>query len=295
MDVSIIIPNYNGIDLLQKNLPRVFEAFKNKDNNIKEIIVVDDGSIDGSVNFIKKTFPFVKIIKRKKNRGFSVAVNTGIRAAKADLVCLLNTDVVPSINFLAGSIKYFSDRNIFGISFHEKGYGPAVGGFVNGFVEHVGAVEAKKITDSFWVNGGSGLFCRKYWNILGGFDEKLYSPYYWEDVDICYRSLKRGWKILWDPNAHVIHEHESTMKKINSRKRTLIQERNQLLFIWKNITSPSMTRKHLSGLIKRISEHPGYIIIFLMALKKYRSVAFAREREKRESKVSDEIIFSEFK
>ncbi len=295
MDVSLIIPNYNGLDLLQKYLPGVVDAYRNINNNIKEIIIVDDGSGDGSVKFVKKNYPEIKIIQHKKNRGFSVAVNAGVRAAKGDLVCLLNTDVIPEPDFLSATLKYFTDKDIFAVSFHEKGYGPAVGRFINGFVQHSGGAVSQKLAHSFWVNGGSGLFRKRYWNILGGFDERLFSPYYWEDVDICYRAQKRGWKVMWDPDAHVTHIHESTMKKLNPRKKAMIQERNQLLFIWKNITSPSMFRKHLPALLKRISEHPGYALVLLMALKKYRNVAKARAREKRESKISDEMIFSKFK
>ena len=79
MEVSIVIPNYNGKELIEKNLPHVLKAKKYPGNNIKEIIIVDDGSYDDSVNFIKKSFPEIRLIVHKKNRGFYCAVNTGAR------------------------------------------------------------------------------------------------------------------------------------------------------------------------------------------------------------------------
>jgi GT2 family glycosyltransferase len=125
-------------------------------------------------------------------------------------------------------------------------------------------------------------------------DEKLFSPFYWEDVDLSYRALKRGFRLLWEPKAKVIHHHESTIGKISRKYRQRIQERNQLIFIWKNLTSPILFRKHVLGVFRRVSLHPGYLIIVLMALRKIKGVVKVRKREKKESKVSDEAIFARF-
>ncbi|KKQ75021.1 MAG: Glycosyl transferase, family 2, partial [Candidatus Woesebacteria bacterium GW2011_GWB1_38_5] len=117
---------------------------------------------------------------------------------------------------------------------------------------------------------------------------------YWEDVDISYRAMKRGYRVLWEPEAKVIHKHESTMVKINKRKRNVIMERNQLLFIWKNITSKNLMKKHVAGLFKRLSKHPGYIKVVFSALCKLKTVRRERKKEYKESKVSDEVIFASF-
>src|SRR5512135_2812008 len=102
---SVIIPVYNTQDLLRRNLPKVLEAFKNRSNNIVEIIVVDDASPDESANVVKKEFPEIKLIRHTVNRGFSASVNTGARAAKGNLLVLLNSDVIPSVNFLSKVYK----------------------------------------------------------------------------------------------------------------------------------------------------------------------------------------------
>lgn len=293
--ISIVIPNYNGEELLRKNLPSVLKAFGNKENNISEVIVVDDGSRDKSVEILKRDFPEVRLIKHTKNRGFSSTVNTGVRASKGDLIALLNTDVSPSENFLVSIPPYFKDSKVFGVSMHEVGFGWSRGVFRNGFIAHEpGRADGNK-HQTFWANGGSGVFRRDLWFEVGGLDEKILNPYYWEDIDICYRAQKMGYLIYWDPNSLVEHKHESTIRKISIRKRETIQERNQLLFIWKNLTSPRMIRKHIVGLFSRLLHHPGYIKIVIIAMLRLPAVYKSKKRTRKQQKVSDEAIFQVFK
>lgn len=292
--VSIIIPNYNGEKLLKNNLQFVLRAKENLENNILEIIVVDDLSDDGSVALVKSEFPQVRLIKHKVNRGFSAAVNTGARSSKGKYLALLNTDVIPEKDFLASTLRHFSDESVFAVSLNEGEFSWAKGKFSKGFVNHEPGPKSKMTSPTFWANGGSGIFRRDMWMKLRGMDEALFSPFYWEDIDICYRAQKRGWKILWEPKARVEHKHESTISKLPKKFRDKIQERNQLLFIWKNITSPNLFRKHIAGLLKRVSRHPGYLKIVLMAMFKLRKVGQARKKEKKECKVSDEVIFARF-
>lgn len=291
---SIVIPNYNGTILLRKNLPSVISALKNKTNLINEIIIVDDHSKDNSVMVIKKEFPEVKLIRHRENRGFSSAVNTGARTARSEFIVLLNTDVKPAIDFLKHIGKTFQDKNVFAVSLHEKGYGWAKGSFQDGFIVHEPGMESQKIQLSFWASGGSAVFRREMWMKLKGMDEELYSPFYWEDVDLSYRAQKRGWLIYWEPKALVEHKHESTISRINESYRSRIQERNHLLFQWKNITSPPLFRKHIRGLIRRVLRHPGYIRIVIMSLKKLTAVIEKRKIEKKEATVADEAILSRF-
>ncbi len=293
--VSIIIPNWNGHDLLAENLPFVLKARDYKRNQITEVIIVDDKSTDDSVLLLQKNFSDdIKLIKHTKNRGFSSAVNTGVRAAKGEIVVLLNTDVKPEENFLVSSLPIFKDRDVFAVSFHEPGRSSTKGLFKDGYILHASAKEINKIQDTFWVSGGSGAYRRNIWMELGGMDEKLLSPLYWEDVDLGYRALKRGYKLLWDPDAIVHHKAESTTSKLPKKYIRNIQERNHLLFIWKNLTSQNLFRKHIAGIIQRIVRGPGYIRIVFLALSKLDTVIRERAREKKEAKMSDETIFAKF-
>ena len=293
--VSVVIPNFNGEKLLEKNLSSVLIAKDNPRNYITEVIVVDDGSCDQSVKVITSNFPQIKLIKHKRNRGFSASVNTGVRAAKGEIICLLNSDVVPDNNFLESVFIHLHNPKIFAVSFNETGeFGWAKSSFIDGFIGHTPGIKTAQVHETFWVSGGSGVFRRNVWMELGGMDEKLFSPFYWEDIDLCYRALKRGYKLIWDPDAKVTHIHESTIGGLSKTYVKRIQERNQLLFIWKNLTSTNLFKKHLAGLVKRLFKHPGYIRIVLMALGKMTAIIKARKREIKEAKICDEMIFSKY-
>src|SRR3989344_1337875 len=294
MNVSVIIPNYNGLELLHRNLPYVMTAYRNRINRILEVIVVDDMSKDESVRFLKSNYPEIKLIRHKKNRGFSAAVNTGVRGSKGNYIVLLNSDVKPSVDFLRNAIPHFENEKVFAVSFAEENFSWAKGFFKNGFVGHEPGKYINKTHETFWVNGGSGIFRRDYWVMLGGMDEKLLSPFYWEDIDLCYRAQKRGLKLFWEPKARVIHKHETTISKFPKKYVERVRERNHLLFIWKNLTSPNLFRKHIRGLLERTFKHPGYLRIVIAALLRLSSVKKARKKEKKETTVSDEAIFGSF-
>ncbi|HJX59025.1 hypothetical protein A2V61_04365 [Candidatus Woesebacteria bacterium RBG_19FT_COMBO_47_8] len=294
LSVSIIIPYYNTKGLLLANLPKVIEAKEVESNAISEIIVVDDGSPVEKAAGLKERFPSLKIITHKVNRGFSAAVNTGVRMAKGSLVALINTDVAPSREFLQEALKHFEDERVFAVSFKEKDYSWAKGDFKQGFLHHSPGPVTGSSHLSLWASGGSAVFRRKTWLALGGMDEKLFSPFYWEDIDLSYRAYKRGYKVIWEPAALVEHHHESTISTLNKSYTQRIRQRNELLFIWKNITSQNLFRKHLSALFSRMARHPGYTRIVLSALLKLGTVVKARRKERKEAQVSDEAIFSRF-
>lgn len=294
LSVSVVITNFNGEDLLKKNLPSVLKASENKKNRIREIIVSDDGSWDNSVKVLKKDFPEVKAVLLKQNQGFSAAANAGVKKAKEDLVVLLNNDLVPEEDFLEDTFKHFKDEKVFGVSLHERGYGWAKGRFEDGYIVHQPGKETKKAHQTFWVNGGSGVWRKDIWKKLGGLDHDVLSPFYWEDIDLCYRALKRGYRLVWEPDSIVHHEHETTIGKFDRKTVERIRERNQLLFNWKNLTSPRLIRKHIRGAIARCFRHPGYLRIVLMAIGRLGRVFKARRKEIKETVVSDEAIFARF-
>ncbi len=294
LKASIIIPCYNTRNLIRRNLPSVLAAARYKKNQIDEVILIDDASPDDSAQVVEKEFPTIKLIRHRVNRGFSASVNTGARAAKGNLLVLLNTDVIPEKDFLVSALRRFKNPSIFAVSLHEVGYAWARGYFKDGFINHEQGVGDTKLHETFWVSGGSAVYRRDYWMALGGMDEKLLGPFYWEDIDLSYRAAKRGFLNVWDPNAMVTHKHESTISKLSKEYVARIRERNQLLFVWKNITSPILFRKHLIGLFQRVVKHPGYLRIVIMALGRLRILLRARRRETKESRLSDEAIFAKF-
>jgi len=295
--VSIIIPNWNGKRLLEKNLPSVFNAKKLPSNKIVEIIIVDDASTDNSIDFLEREYgKKIRLIRHSKNRGFSKTVNLGVRHAKGKLICLLNTDVIPKRNFLTSTFPLFKQPKVFAVGLHEEGYGPAVGFFEGGYPQHMGGEESDDVSETFWINGGSGVFVKKYWDELKGLDSELYDPFYWEDVDLGYRAHKRGYKLLWQPEANVVHKHESVInpKNFNEKYLVRIKERNHLLFTWKNINSRNLLNRHFKVLFKRTVKNPGYSRVVFLAILRLQKVLRLRKREEKESSVSDEVVFAKF-
>lgn len=262
MKISIAIPNYQGRKLLEENLPSIISA------NADEIIVNDDASKDGSVEFIKKNYPQVKLLTNDKNQRFIYSVNKLVNEAVGDIVVLLNNDVKVSKNFLEPLLEHFKNEKVFAVNCHEEGEGYAKAYWKDGFFEFQRGKEEKSFYKSSWASGGSAAYRKSVWQRLGGFDP-MFKPGYWEDIDLSYRALKVGYDVLWEPDAKVWHSHGTTFSKIfNKRKINWIQQRNQLLFIWKNIEDKELVSEHRKGLIKRLFGGMGfgYWIPFLWAL-----------------------------
>ncbi|MCL5113918.1 MAG: glycosyltransferase family 2 protein [Patescibacteria group bacterium] len=241
MDISIVVPNYNGEKLLEKSLPRLLKILENYKDGETEIIIVDDDSTDKSVDLLKKYD--VEIFINDKNLGFSSTVNKGVKKAKGEIVILLNTDVFPEKDFLNHLLEHFKDPKVFAVGCMDKSIegdktilrGRGLGAWKRGFLVHRRG-EVNK-TDTLWVSGGSGAFRKTIWDRLSGLNE-LYDPFYYEDIDLSYRALKAGYKILFEPKSVVYHEHEkgAIKSKHSSFQIKTIAYRNQFIFVWENAT-----------------------------------------------------------
>lgn len=296
MTISIVISSYNGVHLLEKYLPFLFKAigiFK------YEIIVVDDGSKDGTFKFIKREYPSIKLVRLNGNRGFPVTSNTGARASSGDIILFLNNDVKVTGDFLAPLCHHFDDHNVFAVSPKvllpeyknniNEGLSKASfhrGMFVLEFLEADGKRLYSQSVFSLYASGGAMAVDRKKFLSIGGFDS-MFSPFYCEDMDLCYRAWKRGWKIIYEPKSIVYHHHQSTIGKLLSQKKIdAVIGRNQLLFMWKNLTDNSLFLKHWLWLPRNIIgglRMRSYSCLrnFLNALPKLLKALRAREHEKR--------------
>ncbi len=265
--VSVIIPTWNAEKILKKNLPKILAALP-KD---AEAIVVENGSTDGSVKYLRKLKvknEKLKVIENDKNLGFIGGSGLGAKKAKGEFLAFINNDVIPEPGFLAPALAHFKDKTVFAVSFDEPQFGWAKIWWKGGFIHHGVGGSGKKAHLSAWASGGSALVRKSMWQELGGFDP-LFAPFYWEDFDLGYRAWKRGWKIIWEPKSVVHHRHQATISKLNSSYVDLIKERNQLLFAWKNITDPLMVISQPFGILLRILTGPNYIKVLLAALGQY--------------------------
>jgi O-antigen biosynthesis protein len=251
---SVVIPNWNGKDLLEKYLPSVIEAATGEPDN--EVIVVDNGSTDGSVEFLRAAFPSVRVIALAENRGFGGGSNEGFRQARNDIVVLLNSDMRVAADFLPPLLEGFSDPGVFAIScqifFSDPTRVREETGLTQGWwqdgglkVRHRIDPEVDDLFPCFYGGGGSCAFDRRKFLALGGFDSLL-APFYLEDTDLGYQAWKNGWKVLYQPRSVVYHEHRGTIgKKFSEAQIQAVLKKNYLLFAWKNIHETPRLLSHL--------------------------------------------------
>ncbi len=271
MNISVVIPVYKKTDMflanLEKNMPHLEGC---------QIIIVNDDP-DTSIGHLLGNWKGIELIENEKNLGFGSAVNKGIQQATKDYILLLNSDVkLQDASYTKALTHFENNKDIFAISFAQiEKDGTIVGKnriyWQNGFFMHSRASDLT-FGKTGWAEGGSCVIDLQKYKNLGGFDS-LYSPFYWEDIDLSYRAWKRGYTILFDPEIVVQHHHESTIKSyfsdfyVNS-----IAYRNQLLFIWKNIDDPQLLREHALATIKQcmrsITSDPGFISGYWRALAK---------------------------
>jgi O-antigen biosynthesis protein len=241
---SVVIPNWNGRDLLEKYLPSIIEALAGNPQN--EILVVDNGSTDGSADFVRARFPQVNLVPLPQNLGFGGGSNVGFRRAANDIVVLLNSDMRVAPDFLAPLLEGFRDPDVFAVSCQIFFSDPAKlreeSGLTQGWWED-GSLRVRHRIDPairdlypcFYGGGGSCAFDRPKFEELGGFDHLL-RPFYLEDTDLGYLAWKRGWKVLYQPQSVVFHEHRGTIgKRFREHQIQAVLKKNYLLFTWKNI------------------------------------------------------------
>jgi GT2 family glycosyltransferase/glycosyltransferase involved in cell wall biosynthesis len=264
-NASIIILNWNGRELLEECLPSVVAAVE-FDNQNHEIIVVDNGSTDESIRFLKNQFPQVKVVALDRNYGFGEGNNIGVKAAANDIVVLLNNDMAVDRNFLRPLLNGFEDVDVFAISSQiffqslnrrREETGKTSANFRFGafeyFHENVSENLCSGYYPTYWAGGGSSAIDRRKFLALGGFDN-LYSPCYLEDTDISHIAWKHGWRVLFAPESKVYHKHRaSTIKKFGEQYIKVIIEKNKYLFTWKNITDSTLLRSHFLFLPARLA------------------------------------------
>ncbi len=263
---TLIILNWNGRDLLAQGLPSVSEAVRRSRFSAK-ILVVDNGSIDDSVAFVRAQFPAVEVLPLESNFGFGEGNNIGARHATSDVIMFLNNDMVVEPDFLDPLLEPFEqDDRLFAVGsqifFQDKSRRREETGKTFAYWDHgtirylhqeITPLDAERgYVPIFWASGGSAAYSREKFLLLGGF-RSMYSPAYVEDSDLSYRAMRRGWKNLCAPASIVYHKHRasSTRRFTPERLETLVK-RNHLLFIWSNVSDPGLLLEHFVTLPIRV-------------------------------------------
>ena len=241
MEVSVIIPNFNGIAFLDT----VLNSLEGQSMNDFEVILVDNGSTDGSCSFAAANYPWVHILELPDNFGFCRAVNEGIRASKAPYVLLLNNDTEVTENFVEEMLAAIKrHRNAFScgakmVQYHDRdrlddagNYYCALGwSFARGRGRDIHAFEKEE--KIFAACAGAAIYRKKILDQIGLFDEEHFA--YLEDVDIGYRARIYGYENWYAPEAVVYHVGSGTSGSRYNQFKTRYSSRNNVYLVYKNM------------------------------------------------------------
>ncbi len=247
MKFAIVILNWNGEALLERYLPLVVQYSENAD-----IYVADNASTDGSVTYVKENFPGVTIIQNSTNGGFAKGYNDALKEVKADIFCLLNSDVEVTPNWLMPIEKAFINLpdaaiiqpkilDLLRRDYFE--YAGAAGGFLDQFGypfcrgRIFQSIEKDKgqyndTSEIFWATGACMFIKSEVFEDLNGFDEDYFA--HQEEVDLCWRAKNKGLKVYYVGGSQVYHLGGSTLSNMNPKK-TFLNFRNSLYSITKNL------------------------------------------------------------
>lgn len=257
--VTVVVLNYNGLEHLGPCL-RSLEALDYPSGRL-ELMMVDNGSTDGSVKYAEEHFPGVRVVRNERNLGFAAGNNVGARAARGDLVAFLNNDMRVDSHWLrclvrpfaqgedvvavGGRILSWDGRRVdfadAGMNFYGFGYQLEAG-------RRVDTADGSLPSESsgsdaiplLFVCGGNMAVRREVFLRVGGFDEDFFA--YYEDLDLGWRLWVTGYRVLFTPGAVAYHRHHGTSRRLAEEKRRLLYERNALYTIIKNYEDANLRR-----------------------------------------------------
>lgn len=248
MRAAVVILNWNGKKLLEKFLPGVI-ANSQPDATV---MVADNGSTDDSVYWLRSQFPELKIILNKKNYGFAGGYNEALKEVNADYFILLNSDVEVTPGWIVPMLDLMDKEKQTGacqpkiLSYDKKEYFEYAGAS-GGYIDHLGypfcrgrlfnnleqdTGQYNDVCEVFWASGACMIVRAEVFKRINGFDPTFFA--HMEEIDLCWRIQKCGYKIKVQPASVVYHVGGGTLSKSNPHK-TYLNFRNNLLMLHKNL------------------------------------------------------------
>ena len=305
---SLIISTWNGRHLLETCLPRVLRAVQHAGGE-HEIIVVDDASRDDTVDFVRRAFPQIRLLALPRNLRFAGANNAAAAIATGDVLVFLNNDMLVEEGFLPPLLQPFADPDVFAVTAYLQmqprwtAQGPiretglVLGRFERGtFALRHEDPESDQVVPVIYAGGGSSAWRRNRFLELGAFD-RLFHPFYFEDLDVSYRGQKRGWKLLFAPRSRMEHRHQQTNSPDNFPPGyvALMFAKNNLLFHWKVLTDRAFLRAHFASLWRMLllrRAHPRLARAFLRAALQLPALLVHRHRARAGLLLTDREVFA---
>lgn len=241
--VTIVIPNYNGMEFLGGCLQAL--AGQEKGTPEHEVVVVDNGSTDGSLAFMEREFPRVRVIPLPENTGFCHAVNVGIEASESPYVILLNNDTEVRAGFVGELFRAMESRpDAFSVSakmlmwdrpelLDDAGDRYCVLGWAFARGKGRPADACDRAAEVFSACGGAAIYRRKVLEEIGLFDEMHFA--YMEDLDIGYRARIYGYRNYYEPKAEVIHYGSASSGSRYNKFKAELASANNIYVVGKNM------------------------------------------------------------
>jgi GT2 family glycosyltransferase len=235
LKVSVIVVNWNRRDLLRACLT----SLGSQTETGFEIIVVDNGSADGSAEMVERQFTGVRLIRNSENRGFCAANNQGIAASQGDFIALLNNDAEADADWLRALVDALEARPDCGMAaskilvWEDPGQIDKAGHLIypDGQNRGRGSGEPDRgqydvLEETLWPDGCAALYRRRMLSEIGGFDEDFFA--YADDAELGLRARIAGWRCVYAP-ASVVRHHRGATLGLRSTRRLELIERNRVL------------------------------------------------------------------
>ena len=262
--LSVVVLNWNGKTLLADCL----SSLSNQTLTDLEVLLVDNGSSDGSVEYVKTEFPGIRVIALEKNLGFSAGNNRGIEASSSEFVALFNNDAVADrqwaerllapaadskVGIVASKVMLFSERD----RLDSAGDGMTIVGvaYKRGHLEPADRYPATESV--FGASGCAMLLRRSMLDDIGLLDEDFFLSY--EDSDVCFRAQLRAWKCVYASEARVYHRLNSSIGRLSPRY-VYYGQRNAEFLYFKNMPGWLMWKyfpAHLLNIILALAYFTG--------------------------------------
>jgi len=248
---AIVILNWNGLVYLKKFLGQVVKYSALPDTSVW---LVDNGSDDGSAEWVERNLPEVKVLKFNENYGFAGGYNLALQQIKAKYYVLINSDIEVTPDWLIPLISFMDSHPEAAavqpkiLSLHRKThfeYAGASGGFIDrfGFTFCRGRIfyyteedqgQYNDVAEVFWTSGACMMIRAEAWRESGGLDPDFFA--HMEEIDMCWRLQNMEWKLFAVPQSVVYHEGGGTLP-YNSPMKTYLNFRNNLFLLYKNLPS----------------------------------------------------------